>query len=936
MIRKYIEDLTLGINRLKQRSYYIPKGSKISLNGEWNFKYSPEGDENIGGKWSKINVPSCWQTVGVCNANYTNINYPYPYDPPFVPDENPCGIYERKIEFNKNGKTYLVLEGVSSCAFIYINGIPVGFTQGSHLQAEFDITPFATECSATLRVVVYKWCWASYLEDQDAFRMNGIFRDVYLLNRPNDHIGDVEITTNGYVINIVTDKKTDAVLKDADGKVIYKGELDKKDSITVESPVLWNAEQPYLYKLTLYCNGEKITFDVGFRTYAITENNEFSVNGVPVKLKGVNHHDTHKHNGWCMTEADLKKDLKLMKELNINTIRTSHYPPSPVLLELCDRMGFYVILETDLETHGVLRRYANVNYSYDYQSGEWPTTMPEWKAAFVERMERAFDRDKNHASIIMWSTGNESAHGDNHQEMIKWLKNRRENTLIHCEDASRLGFSGTDVHSSMYVSPYELNKWAESDCKKQPLFLCEYSHAMGNGPGDLWDYWKVIYSHKNCIGGCIWEWADHTVLKNGVQCYGGDFEGELTHDGNFCCDGLVFADRTFKAGSYEAKATYAPFRLRYEDGVLYIKNLYDFTTFENHFILISADKDGVAEFSMTIDDVKTAPGEELKILLNELPESCKYGLYLTVTLIRGDHADSLQIEIECKKDALSKCGSTQINTDETGYFSGDCNEGFHVSGKTGCIDGIYKNGKNLLKAPLQLSVMRAPTDNERNMAQYWYFLDIWQGENFDRLFNKVYTLEASENSVTVTGSLSGVSHMPFFKYTQVISFSEDCTAHVKLTGKVRDNCTWLPRLGYETEIGKNKNKFSYFGAGPHESYCDMRNSALVGIYESDTKKEYVPYVMPQEHGNHTATNWVHINDAFTVVSENRFDFNISKYSAKQLFDANHTNEIGKSTGTHVRIDYKDSGIGSASCGYPLPCEYRLDEKEITFEFDIKI
>jgi len=936
MIRKYLEDLSLSAKRLPQRAYYIPKGAKCDLNGKWRFKYCPDGNVDCDAKWGKISVPSCWQTEGICEANYTNINYPYPYDPPYVPDVNPCGVYEKEIFIPKDCKTYLVMEGVSSCAFVYVNGSFAGYTQGSHLQSEFDLTSYASDEKAILRIVVYKWCCGSYLEDQDAFRMNGIFRDIYLLNRPFDHVGDIEITTDRDDVVIKTDKKVSVKLKSPKGKTLCSDTVDREGRLHVDSPLMWNAETPNLYKLTVSYNGEEIGFDVGFRTYSVSKDNEFLVNGVPVKLKGVNHHDTTKKNGWCMTEDELARDLKLMKELNVNTIRTSHYPPSPVMLELCDRMGFYVILETDLETHGVLRRYANVQYSYDVESGEWLTTMPEWKEAFVERMVRAFERDKNHASIIMWSTGNESGHGENHQAMIRWLKDRRPDAIIHCEDASRLGFDGPDVWSAMYVAPYKLNEFAASNEKKQPLFLCEYAHAMGNGPGDLWEYWNVIYSHKNCIGGCIWEWADHTVVKDGVQCYGGDFDGELTHDGNFCCDGLVFADRTLKAGSYEAKAAYAPFRIRFADGAVYVKNCYDFTDLSGHTVSVSVEKDGESIYEKVIDNAATAPTEELKIELPSLPVTCKYGLYVNVTLKNGKHSDTLQLKLPCAIEAREPSACHSMTADATGYAAMYGEDGFHVSAKTGCIDGIIKDGKNLLLSPLTLSVFRAPTDNERNIAQYWYCYDVWQGENFDRLFNKVYAVAVGESDITVTASLSGVSRVPFFRYTQTVSFLNDRTARVKLFGRVRENCTWLPRLGYEARLPKGRSDFEYYGSGPHESYSDMHNASPVGIYSSDAAAEYVPYVVPQEHGNHTSVSWLKLGNVFTVSSQSPFDINVSRYSAYQLAKAAHTDEIGSSDGTHIRIDYKDSGIGSASCGYPLDPKYRLGEKDIEFEFEIKL
>ena len=519
-------------------------------------------------KWDKIPVPSCWQLQGYENPNYTNINYPYPADPPYLPDDNPCGVYNREFTVDKKwGRLYFVFEGVSSCASLYINDRYVGFTQGSRLQAQFDITDFISDGKNTVTVKVLKWCVGSYLEDQDAFRYNGIFRDVYILQRPEKHITDVEIIPNEKSFNIKLDGKADVKIS-ADNKVLFEGDMDNELSFAPEKPVLWNAEKPYLYDIELARNGEILRFKSGLRSVKISENYELLINGVSVRLHGVNHHDTSKYRGWCQTDEELRQDLLLMKKLNINCVRTSHYPPTPKFIGMCDEIGLYVVCETDIETHGFLRRLPNVGYRFDMESNAWPATMSDWKDEHIERMKRMVEVFKNNPCIIMWSTGNESGHGCNHLEMIKWTRSRDNSRLIHCEDASRKGqFHNADVFSWMYPGYSDLENKALTDDVNMPIFLCEYSHAMGNGPGDVWDYNELFDKYPKLIGGCIWEWADHVVTVDGVEKYGGDFEGELTYDGNFCCDGLVFADRSLKAGSLEAKAAYQPIKTGFEFNV---------------------------------------------------------------------------------------------------------------------------------------------------------------------------------------------------------------------------------------------------------------------------------------------------------------------------------------------------------------------------------
>lgn len=943
-MRSYENPQKTSENRLKPRSFYIPEGvaEKYDLNGEWRFVYVENGDKaGEIEEWGTIEVPSCWQLKGYGKPNYTNINYPYPCDPPYVPDINPVGIYERSFQINDGSlDTYLVLEGVSSDAEVYINGKYVGFTQGSRLMAEFDISKYVSSGTNTVRIYVRKWCCGSYLEDQDAFRYNGIFRDIYVLSRPHGHIFDVDIRTDKNNVTVKADSAFKAELFDGNTLIASADAPKGYAEFEIKEPSLWTAETPYLYTVKLYAAGEEITRRIGFRTIEISDDKELLINGTPVKLKGVDHHDTTMKNGWCMTKEEMLKDLQLMKSLNINCIRTSHYPPAPIFMDMCDELGFYVILECDIETHGFVRRYANIGYDYDVKNGDWPCAESMWEAEFIDRIKRTYERDKIHTSVIMWSTGNESGYGRNHEKQIEWLKERDNVRLIHCEDASRAGSQEkTDVFSMMYPTPEQIINWSEDDSIKQPVFLCEYAHAMGNGPGEIWDYWEAIYAHKKLIGGCIWEWADHVAMKDGVQCYGGDFEGELTHDGNFCCDGMVFADRSFKPGTYEIKNSYAPFRISLEDGALTVKNCFDFTSFDGYTFEINTSVDGES-IDKRIVRLNTPPHSAAKLPLTvQLPESCKLGAYITVKMTdeSGKELGFLQekLPVEIKPDEVYeepltlKDGEFEVTAEGDGFK-------YIISKQTGNFVSIKVNGEEQLAAPAFLSFFRAPTDNDRNIKALWDRTNIWQGEYFDCVFNKVYKTEIENNSIIITGSSAGISHKPFMQYTLKYSFFDNGEVKVKLNGNIRENVIWLPRLGFEFKLPYENDKFSYFGNGPLESYSDMSHHGTVDWYESTADAEYVNYVRPQEHGNHYDCRVLKLNNAVKITADSTMEICVLHHSTEGLTAAEHTNELVKSEFTNVRVDYKVSGIGSNSCGPLTDEKYRLKEKEISFGFTLSL
>ena len=980
-------------NRLPQRAFYVPEGEAVYnlLNGNWRFYYNKNGDavdyEGVIKKWDKVEVPSTWQTTGYENPNYCNINYPHPIDPPYVLEENPIGIYEKDFNVtDTNKETYFVMEGVSSCARVYINGQYVGFTQGSHLQAEFDITSFVVLGENTVRVVVHKWCVGSYLEDQDFFRCNGIFRDVYILERPVGHIVDFSVVTeNNDTVIVETAPDTFVTLYDK-CEVIAATVTDKDGlaSIKIDNPVLWNAEKPYLYQIELKKAGEIILENVGLRTFEISPKNEFLVNGVSVKLKGINHHDSHPEKLWVMTDEDIINDLKLMKELNINTIRTAHYPPPPRFLDYCDKMGFYVVLETDIETHGFVRRYASVPYCYDVESGEWPCSMDEWKDEHVERMQRVYHRDKNHPSIFMWSIGNENGHGPNHIAMLEWLSTVDNKRLYHAEDASRAfhrwdkNFSNAKealelakkrnenikeaeekyeqsvkareksivdmrrahFHSGMYIPMPELDMWVETNLVDQPIFLCEYAHAMGNGPGDVFDYVEKFYSNPALVGGCIWEWCDHTVIIDGVQKYGGDFEGELTHDGNFCCDGLVFADRSFKSGSLEAKIAYAPFRFRYEDGKITVDNRFDFTNLNECKLtyVLSCDGEVLEQKTVTLD---IEPHQSGVIQTTALfPSECRYACTVDVTLTdkNGNELGTIQQEIETKKISILSEINGEAEIYEEGLFiyaQGD-NFKYGFNKQTGNIESMVIDDKEQLYAPTKISAYRPFTDNERGIAHRWYKIDIWSGENLDYCSYKIYDSEIKGNKITFKASMAGISRAPFFRYEISYTVGKDGTIKVELDGNIREKCIWLQRLGFEFAFKKKNMEFEYFGMGPEENYCDLYHNCFLDFYVSRAEDEYVNYIRPQEHGNHIQVRELTLENKIIFRAENVFEANVSQYSIDQIQKAEHTDEIGKSEATYVRIDYKTSGIGSNACGPALEEKYRFNDKEIHFVYTISI
>ena len=655
MIPRYYEDLSiLHDNTMPMRSYYIPASQKMNtliehredsdrfqlLNGVWKFQYYKSVYDlkeafyrtSFNTKdFDDITVPGVWQIAGYDSPQYTNIRYPFPFDPPYLPQDIPCGAYVRKFTYHENidaPRIYLNFEGVDSCFFVWLNGKYTGYSQVPHATAEFDVTEFLEEGENTIAVLVLKWCDGSYLEDQDKFRMNGIFRDVYLLKRPERAIWDYHITTQikentaKVKLNVTFDFSipVSVIIEDQARAVVATGTISDDGSIEfkIPNPTLWNTEHPYLYTLTLQSSYETIVDYIALRTIEIRDKVIY-FNGQKIKFRGVNRHDSDPETGFTVSVPQIKKDLSLMKQHNFNSIRSSHYPNAPYFYQMCDLYGFMVIEEADIEAHGpyMLYRKEDTDYNRFKRWNEKIADDPIWEESILDRVQHMVQRDKNRFCIVMWSMGNESAYGCNFEKALRWTKKFDPCRLTQYESARyrnydvTYDYSNLDLYSRMYPAMNEIEEYLEEDGSK-PFLLVEYCHAMGNGPGDLEDYFQLIQKDDRMCGGFVWEWCDHAIAhgktENGktIYYYGGDHDEEL-HDGNFCMDGLVFPDRTPHTGILEYKNVYRPVRVvsyDQETGKLVLHNYLDFDDLKDYLdIRFEVIKDGLS----TVQKGKLSP-----------------------------------------------------------------------------------------------------------------------------------------------------------------------------------------------------------------------------------------------------------------------------------------------------------------------------------------
>ena len=1003
----YHESLdTPRIGTLPKRSYYVPAGSEETallpreasdritmLSGPWAFFYAendrrlPEGfyEEDFDfSDFNEIPVPSVWQNYGCGTHQYLNTSYPFPYDPPYVPEENPCGLYLRTFETLEDGyEKHLVFEGVDSCFYVWVNGELAGFAEGAHNMSEFDITDLIVSGENRIAVLVYKMCTGSYIEDQDKLRMNGIFRDVYILDRPKKRIADFYVRESFDARFKTADVTVDLELTGAasvsaklispegetlEGAVTREGRNKMQAAFKVDNPFLWNAETPYLYTLVLSGGQETIVKRIGLRKIEV-KNSVVYLNGKKIKFKGVNHHDSSPVNGYAMTREELEQDITLMKLHNINAIRTSHYPPAPYMLELCDELGLYVIDEADIECHNMQQLYGS---QHDFEgknkhqvSFSLMADDPDWFTLFFDRIESLVSRDKNAASVVIWSMGNESGYGGNFERSAAWIRAADPERLIHYEGAlhahtydpsefparqlfswksydrpdMKFDFSNIDFYSRMYPA---LAEWVEIEkTSDKPMILVEYCHAMGNGPGDLEDYWQEIYARDKMCGGFVWEWCDHAMYMGKTPdgrdkyFYGGDW-GDRTDSFSFCMDGLVYPDRTPSTGLLEYKNVLRPIRLTGRRGnVFTFKNMLDFTNLSGKIgIEYELVQDGTVLFEGEAYDLEAKPRETFKLDLGEdLPAGAGAVLnFYYVNLEECDHLPEVygqdQVILSAKAEqALSSSSAPDVVSDDDRIVVSGGSFRYIYDKHLGAWVSWVKDQKVFLDSPLSLNIWRAPTDNDMRVKF------AWSEVGYDRMMVRVYKTTVSEKDGLIViesdMGLGAESVQKFCKVKAVYEISSEGDIRIRLKGEKLPIMPSFPRFGLRAFLSDAFDTVQYTGYGPYESYIDKHQASLYGTYEAIVDGLHEDYLMPQENGSHWGCTSLIVSDKKdrqVVINGNAFSFNLSRYSEEELTKKAHNFELERSGKTVLCLDGHQAGIGSASCGPELLSKYRVPEK----------
>lgn len=983
---KFHENLQeLHVNTLPDSNYYIPfaigedpfgereNSSNFELlNGDWDFKFYDSFFDMDDEEFTKDNfaatipVPSCIQMHGYDIAQYSNVKYPLPYNPPYVPDDNPVAIYRKKYKYIDNGLRHiLTFEGVDSCFYLLINNQLFGYSQVSHGVSQFDVTDALNEGYNDIKVVVLKWCDGSYLEDQDKFRLTGIIRDVYMLKRPANRINDYRITTtfgDGYLramlhLDIKSDVEYKVVVKDPAGNKIAEEKADGSAfiDVTIDNPMLWNAETPNLYSITIQSEDEVIGENYGLREVTV-EDNIIRINGQNVKFKGVNRHSSHPDTGAVVTKERMINDLVIMKHFNVNTIRTSHYPDQPEFYKLCDKLGFYVVSEADIETHAQMDYYQEAN---DKSNVIMTASDDIYEKAVIDRTHKLVVRDFNRSCIVFWSLGNESAFGKNFVKSANYIKSLDTSRLVHYESTwLNVDNSSTDcldMDSYMYPGILDVYKFGKSD-KTKATFLCEYSHAMGNGPGDLEDYMTAFYSNDKLAGGCIWEFCDHAVVlgeKDGkpIYGYGGD-SGESMHDYNFCMDGLMYPDRTPHVAFYELKNVFRPLRVYAEDvkkGIYGFYSSLDFVNFKDMFKLCfevkemgTVVKEGEVEVDINphsyttlhIPHLTALTGENLLVkftikLKNSLPwmsADTELG-FDQITLM----ADTRRIRIGKPKN--KKLMTSKETTKSISITADECE--YVLSKKTGMLTSIKRNAHEFLGEGSSINVFRAPTDNDINDKNQW----LRYGLNNPIVKMHGYKLIDNGEDIVVKFNvdLTAINSLNSASVEIVYKFYNGGEVNVSLDAKICDEIKFLPRFGLRFMLDEMFENVTYYGYGPYESYIDKHQASYVDLFNTTVTDNYEPYVRPQENSSHYDTAFVKINDgkySLNINADDNFSFNVSHFKQEKVTSVEHRHKLIPDSVTELCIDSFMSGVGSNACGPKTKDEYLLCDKDIHFDFYI--
>ena len=1005
IVPRYYENLSvLHENTMPARAYYIPASRRMDnlvehreesdrmqlLNGTWKFQYFNSiydiqdsfFEKNYDTEnFDEIQVPSVWQMAGYDTHQYTNIRYPFPFDPPYVPQDIPCGVYVHTFEYSRDEKapkSFLNFEGVDSCFYVWINGSYIGYSQVSHMTSEFDVTDVLQDGTNTVAVLVMKWCDGSYLEDQDKFRMSGIFRDVYILKRPKQAISDYHIKTRieDMLAKVEIEMKFYSPLnvkisiEDRNGAVVALGSIAEEGTAVLEiaSPELWNTENPYLYKLILETENEVIVDHIALRKIEIKDQVIY-LNGQKIKFRGVNRHDSDPVTGFTINTEQITTDLTLMKQHNFNAIRSSHYPNAPFFYEMCDKYGFMVIDEADIEAHGpfMIYRREDTDYNRFKRWNEKIADDPVWEEAIVDRVKLMVERDKNRFCIVMWSMGNESAYGCNFEKALEWTKNFDPDRITQYESAryrnydETYDYSNLDVYSRMYPALSEIQEYLDKDGSK-PFLLVEYCHSMGNGPGDFEDYFQMIQDNDKMCGGFVWEWCDHAIAhgtaENGktIYAYGGD-HGEEIHDGNFCMDGLVYPDRTVHTGLLEYKNVYRPARvISYdkESGELVLHNYLDFDNLKDYVkISYELTQDGLVISKGIFPEFSVAPHGEGKTNLKiNVPENGKcylkliYHLKKELPLLDEDHIlgfDEIEVSKEDTKCKLAEKwipktvvdSELQVNENDTQIHIKGREFAYTIDKRTALFTEMKFAGREYLNHPMELNIWRAPTDNDM------YIKSEWKKAHYDKAYTRAYTTEVvqGKHGVKITSHASVVAETVQKILDVTITWKIEAAGKIDADIAVTkdDEFPDLPRFGVRMFLDKKLSAVRYFGMGPQESYCDKHQAASHGLYRADVGDLHEDYIRPQENGSHYDCEYVELNNSrygIVASAEKAFSFNASYYTQEELEKKTHNYELIESDSVVFCVDYALNGIGSNSCGPVVLDQYRFDDVLFRFQFTL--
>lgn len=1005
IVPRYYENLSvLHENTMPARAYYIPASRRMDnlvehreesdrmqlLNGTWKFQYFNSiydiqdsfFEKNYDTEnFDEIQVPSVWQMAGYDTHQYTNIRYPFPFDPPYVPQDIPCGAYVHTFEYSRDDKapkSFLNFEGVDSCFYVWINGSYIGYSQVSHMTSEFDVTDVLQDGTNTVAVLVMKWCDGSYLEDQDKFRMSGIFRDVYILKRPKEAISDYHIKTRieDMLAKVEIEMKFYSPLnvkisiEDRNGAVVALGSIAEEGTAVLEiaSPELWNTENPYLYKLILETENEVIVDHIALRKIEIKDQVIY-LNGQKIKFRGVNRHDSDPVTGFTINPEQITTDLTLMKQHNFNAIRSSHYPNAPFFYEMCDKYGFMVIDEADIEAHGpfMIYRKEDTDYNRFKRWNEKIADDPVWEEAIVDRVKLMVERDKNRFCIVMWSMGNESAYGCNFEKALEWTKNFDPDRITQYESAryrnydETYDYSNLDVYSRMYPALSEIQEYLDKDGSK-PFLLVEYCHSMGNGPGDLEDYFQMIQDNDKMCGGFVWEWCDHAIAhgtaENGktIYAYGGD-HGEEIHDGNFCMDGLVYPDRTVHTGLLEYKNVYRPARVisyNKESGELVLHNYMDFDDLKDYVkISYELTQDGLVISKGILPEFSVAPHGEGKTNLKiNVPENGKcylkliYHLKKDLPLLDEDHIlgfDEIEVSKEDTKCKLAEKwisktvvdSELQVNENDTQIHIKGREFAYTIDKRTALFTEMKFAGREYLNHPMELNIWRAPTDNDM------YIKSEWKKAHYDKAYTRAYTTEVvqGKHGVKITSHASVVAETVQKILDVTITWKIEAVGKIDADIAVTkdDEFPDLPRFGVRMFLDKKLSAVRYFGMGPQESYCDKHQAASHGLYRANVGDLHEDYIRPQENGSHYDCEYVELNNSrygIVASAEKAFSFNASYYTQEELEKKTHNYELIESDSVVFCVDYALNGIGSNSCGPVVLEQYRFDDVLFRFQFTL--